>query len=140
MYKYVQSLQDSALLCCRAPTGQSTVVTAEPYTHFAKATLAHCPCRWALILQAEAVSGLFQDALPGLDLLSFSLPIETPPVLPAAVAANALLTSVGDLFRRQQSHYRTSTSQAPSSAVQSKSSRRDESAAHQPRSDAPSKR
>ncbi len=75
-------------------------------------------CRWALLLQAECLPELFQDSLVTLDTLSFSLPIEVPTKTPAAVAAGALLSSAGSLFRRQQSHYQASTSQPDSKPAQ----------------------
>ena len=78
-------------------------------------------CRWALLLQAELVTDLFQVSLVTLDTLSFSLPIEVPTKTPAAVAAGALLSSAGSLFRRQQSHYQASTSQPDSKPAQGSS-------------------
>ena len=62
---------------------------------------------------------LFQDSLVTLDSISFSLPIEVPTRAPAAVAAGALLSSAGSLFRRQQSHYQAGTSQPDSMPAQS---------------------
>ena len=62
---------------------------------------------------------LFQDSLVTLDTISFSLPIEVPTRAPAAVAAGALLSSAGSLFRRQQSHYQAGTSQPDSMPAQS---------------------
>lgn len=73
-----------------------------------------CWCRWALLLQAETVTGLFQDTLAKLDNVFFTLPIEVPSKTPTAAAAAALLSSAGSLFKRQQSHYQASTS-SPSS-------------------------
>ena len=61
---------------------------------------------------------LFQDSLVTLDTISFSLPIEVPTKTPAAVAAGALLSSAGSLFRRQQSHYQAGTSQPDSVPAQ----------------------
>jgi hypothetical protein len=69
-------------------------------------------------LQAELVTELFQDSLVTIDTISFSLPIEVPTKTPAAVAAGALLSSAGSLFRRQQSHYQACTSQPDSMPAQ----------------------
>lgn len=72
--------------------------------------MSHCCCRWAPLFQAGPAAGLFHSTLPGLDAIAFSLPIDIPSRTSAAATATALLSSAGNLIRRQQSNYHASSS------------------------------